>query len=62
MSASKKGPRALLLGMLIVLAGLAIWLIVLGKYPIGIALLAVPIALLPSSIRALKAGKTDDAG
>jgi hypothetical protein len=63
MSTPEKSPTGpLLLGMLVVLCGLAILLIAMGSYPIGIALLAVAIALLPNSIKAMKARKTDDAG
>ncbi len=62
MSDKARATGLVLPGMLIVLCGLAIGLIVMGSYPIGIALLAVAIALLPNSIKAMKAGKTDDAG
>lgn len=62
MSGSSKATGAVLLGMPVVLCGLAIALIVMGNYPMGFALLAVAVALLPNSIKALKAGKTDDAG
>lgn len=62
MSDHAKATGLVLFGMLIVLCAAAIALIVMGSYPIGFALLAVAIALLPNSIRAVKAGKTDDAG
>jgi hypothetical protein len=54
------GP--LLPGLLLVLSALAIALVVMGSYPVGLALLAVAIALLPMSIKSLKPGKSDDAG
>ena len=57
---SASGP--LLLGLLLVLSALAIALVVMGSYPVGIALLAVAIALLPMSIKSMKTGKSDDAG
>lgn len=61
MSDRSQATGPLLLGMLAVLVALAIALIVTGSYPMGIAILAVAIALLPNSIKAVKAGKTDDA-
>lgn len=49
-------------GLLVVLAALAIALITMGSYPVGIALLAVALALLPGAVKAARAGKADDAG
>jgi hypothetical protein len=56
-SATKAGP--LLLGMLVVLFVLAVALIVMGSYPIGIALLAVAAALFPTALKSMKPAADD---
>lgn len=54
MNDQSRASGLLLLGMLVVLGILAVVLVVMGSYPIGIALMAVAIALLPNSIRAVR--------
>lgn len=67
MSQAKSLGSSLLLVALAIVAALGIGLIAMGSLPMGIALLAVPVALFPSAYRAFRSGaeteiqRSDDA-
>jgi hypothetical protein len=52
----------LFVSVLLVLAGAGIAAIAMGRTPIGAAMFLLAVTPLPFAVRALKAGKSDNAG